>query len=120
MVDMKAKGVQFEAVRRAVMGGYLKWEDNSTGGGGGESEVATGEAQGREEAQEGTPESQQIVAVGVEQGRDGDLARVHIERSGEGVPAGRTKGAQPCGSQHHETLRAAQLCAKAASEGQEC
>ena len=27
---------------------------------------------------------------------------------------------QPCGSQHHETLRAAELCAKAVSEGQEC
>ena len=80
VVDMKAKGVQFEAVRRAVMGGYLKWEDDSTGGGGGESEVATAEAQGREEAQEGTPESQQIVAVGVEQGRDGDLAGEGVHR----------------------------------------
>ena len=49
---MKAKGVQFEAVRRAVIGGYLKWEDNSTGGGVGESEAATAEAQGREEVHE--------------------------------------------------------------------
>ena len=120
VVDMKAKGVQFEAVRRAVMGGYLKWEDDSTGGGGGESEVATGEAQGREGAQEGTPESQQIVAVGVEQGRDGDLARVYIECSGKGFPAGRTEGVQSCGSQHHGTVRAAELCAKAVREGQEC
>jgi len=120
VVDMKAKGVQFEAVRRAVMGGYLKWEEDSTGGGGGESEVATAEAQGREEAQQGTPESQQIVAVGVKQGRDGDLARVYIECSGKGFPAARTEGVQPCGSQHHETLRAAELCAKAVSEGQEC
>ena len=86
----------------------------------GESEVATVEAQGREEAQQGTPESQQIVAVGVKQGRDGDLARVYIECSGEGIPAGRTEGVQPCGSQHHETLRAAELCAKAVSEGREC
>ena len=123
VVDMKARGVQFEAVRRAVMGWYLKWEDNSTGGGGGESEAATAEAQGREEVQEGTPESpsgQPIVAVDVEQGRDGDLARVFIECSGEGLPAGRTEGVQPCVSQHHETLRAAELCVKAVIEGQEC
>ena len=36
-----------------------------------------------------TVSEQPIVAVGVEQGRDGDLARVHIGRSGEGALAGR-------------------------------
>ena len=105
------------------MGGYLQWEDNSTGGRGGESEAVTAAAQRGEEAQEGTPvlpSGQPIVVVGVEQGRDGDLARVYIEQSREGVPAGRTEGAQPCGSQHHGVLRAAELCAEAVSKGQEC
>ena len=37
LADMKVQGVQFEAVQRAVMGGYLRWEDNSTGNRGGES-----------------------------------------------------------------------------------
>ena len=62
---MKAKGVQFEAVRRAVMGGYLKWEEDSTGGGGGESEVATAEAQGREEAQQGVATRTQSARKGM-------------------------------------------------------
>ena len=46
---------------------------------------------------------------------------MHIGRSGVGAPVvGRTDVEQPCGSQYHETLRAAELCAKAVSEGQEC
>ena len=123
VTDMKARGVRFEVVQRAVMGGYLPWE-GSAGTGEGETEVKETATQGGEESKEEVApvslSEQPIVAAGVEQGRAGDLARVCIGRSGEGAPAGRADAEQPCGSQYHETLRAAELCAKAVSEGQEC
>ena len=102
--------MQFEAAQRAVMGGYLKWEDNSTGGGGGESEAATAEAQGGGRGTGGDTrvnhclDSQSWWWVWNKLGKDGVLVRVYIECSSKGLPAGRTEGVQPCRSQHHGTL----------------
>ena len=86
VADMKAKGVQFEAIQRAVLGSYLQWE-GEVGSGDGELEVREAAAQGGEEPEE-TPAllpGQPIVALGVEQEKDGDLARVYVERTERGV-----------------------------------
>ena len=121
VADMKAQGVRFEAVERAVPGGYLQWEGEA-GSGNGEPEVREEAATGGEEPEEegALLPGQPFVALGVEQGKDGDLARVYVQLSSEGVPAGRAEEEQPCSRKYHKTLRAAEMCAKAASEGQEC
>ena len=44
VADMKARGMRFEVVQRAVMGGYLRWED-SAGSGSGEPKAHATAAQ---------------------------------------------------------------------------
>ena len=81
VADMKARGVRFEVVQRAVMGGYLRWED-STGSGGGESEAAETAAQVGEESQD-----------------EGTLA---VRAADGGGRSGTRQGWGPCESVHRE------------------